>query len=396
MGKQTIFAVLWLATVAIAFFLGAQVGDPGTHTAAPQRGAERAHDYEVTGGPAPKTEAKASKREPKERKPDPYVEEKFSIEGVETVGDLSNRAMAYARRKLNQGPEGQKELFRTMCELADDKELRNFLRDERQLMPLVYPWLRFAFDHERQLIDMMETLYRTAAKNPEWFEGLDDDPFELFTEGFAVLLPGAVGEERLETFRELVREILAADPGSQPKTVQRNRNEFEDNLEYWGKPLPVEEMIAILQDPTESDSDKLGLIRRIPPSQLRGVDVAGIVAREMERGNVGAIHVLRQVELSGGDRVTLDRAFIEGMAKKHNRWWSVQNHVRATGREKWADVKPLIEEGLRRGGDVTVKFAHALIWLPENPPLEYVRTVLESYELPDETAQQLKNKYKLE
>ena len=47
-------------------------------------------------------------------------------------------------------------------------------------------------------------------------------------------------------------------------------------------------------------------------------------------------------------------------------------------------------------GDVTVKFAHSMVWLPELPPVEYVRNVIDSYELPDGTVTQLKNKYKLE
>ncbi|MHC4448874.1 MAG: hypothetical protein ACYS0E_01865 [Planctomycetota bacterium] len=400
MGRQTIFAILWLATVAIAFFAGAQIGDPATRSNAPQRSAERSPDYNVSGGAQPKSSEVASqqatKGQAKLREPDVYVEEKLVLEEIETVQELSDLLMAYTRRKLNQGPEGHKELFKAMNELLERKDLRKILRDERQLMPLAYPWLRFAFEHERQIIDMMETLYKTAAQHPEWFEGLDDNPFEAFTEGLAVLLPGAVNEERLEKFRGYVRVILAADPETQPKAVQRNRRDFQNNLEIWGKPLSQEQMVAILQDPSESDVDKLSLLRRMTPAQLRGVDATAIVARELERGNLNATRALRGVELSGGDRVSLDRAFVEGIQKSRNRWWAVRNYVQATGRDKWVDIKPLIEEGLRRGGDATTKFAHSMVWLPELPPAEYVRTVIESYELPDATIQQLKQKYKIE
>lgn len=400
MGKQTIFAILWLATVAIAFFAGAQIGDPATHSNAPQRSVERTPEYNVTGGPQPKSSEvvsqEATKKQAKARKPDVYVEEKLVLEEIESVQELSDLLMAYTRRKLNQGPEGHKELFKAMNELFERKDLRKILRDERQLMPLAYPWLRFAFDHERQIIDMMETLYKTAAEHPEWFEGLDDDPFEAFTEGLAVLLPGAVDEERLEKFRGYVRVILAADPETQPKAVQRNRRDFQNNIEMWGKPLSEEQMVAILQDPSESDADKLDLLRRMTPAQLRGIDASGIVARELERGNLNAARVLRGVELSGGDRVSLDRAFIEGIQKSRNQWWAVGNYLRATGRETWVEIRPFLEEGLRRGGDASTKFAHSMVWLPALPPAEYVRTVIESYELPDATVQQLKQKYKIE
>ena len=403
MAKQIVFAILWLATAGIAFFAGTQFGDRAERATQPQRGAKRAHDYEVS-GPQPtaaSTGPDAAKHSPDRKtralpKPDPYVEENLSVEGVETVEELSDLLMAYARRKLNQGPEGHKELFKTANQLMENRSLQGLLRDESQLVRLAYPWLRFGFDHDRQIIDMMETLYRTAAEHPEWFEGLDDDPLEAFTEGLAVLLPGAVDEERLEVFRGLVRAILEADPKSQPKAVQKNRNEFEDNLEMWGRPLPVEEMLAILADPSESDADKLVLIRRISAADLRGADVAGIVGRELERGNLGATHVLRNIELSGGDLVALDRAFIEGMTKSTDQWWTVGQYVRSTGRNSWTEIKPFIEDGLRRGGDATAKFAHSLTWLPARPPVEYVRAILESYDLPDATVKQLKAKYGIE
>ena len=153
---------------------------------------------------------------------------------------------------------------------------------------------------------------------------------------------------------------------------------------------------AILQDPTESDRDKLSLLHRLPSSEWRGVDAIGIVAREIERGNLNASGILHGRELSAGDRVNLDRAFFAGMEKGKTQWWMVSNHLRSTGRKKWADIRPFIEDGLRRGGDVTVKFAHSMVWLPELPPVEYVRNVIDSYELPQATVTQLKNKYKLE
>ena len=46
------------------------------------------------------------------------------------------------------------------------------------------------------MVAMTETLYRTAAEKPEYFEDTDDNTFELFTEGLAMLLPGAMACSR--------------------------------------------------------------------------------------------------------------------------------------------------------------------------------------------------------
>ena len=128
--------------------------------------------------------------------------------------------------------------------LAEDKRIHRFVRDERQLMPLLYPWLKFAFENEKQIIDMMETLYKEAAQNPAYFEGMDDDPFEMFTEGLAVLLPGAVDAERLAKFSGYVDDVLKRDPESLPKALKKNLSELRRNLEMWAGPVSPDEMIA--------------------------------------------------------------------------------------------------------------------------------------------------------
>lgn len=403
MSSKAVFGALWIATAAIAFFAGTQfAGDGGAAYTAPGRRVAERQETSVAPKPeraAPEPDAPPPapvdirKREAPAAKP--YVEEKLDLENVESVADLSARFMAYARRKLNQGPEGQKELYRTFDGLIRNRELAPLFRDEHQLMPLAYPWMRFALEHDRQIIDMMEALYREAAKNPQWFEGLDNDPFEGFTEGLALLLPGAVDEERLERFRGYVREILEQEEDSMPKALRSNRNEFEDNLEMWGKPLSVEQMIAILQDPGESDADKLNLLRRIPPDQLVGVDVAGIVGRELERGQLRAISSLRRLSLTDGDRVALDRSFLTGLSKSKGQWYTVRQFLDSTGRRKWDQMQPLFDEGLGRGGELTAAMAQALQWLRDKPPPEYVQNVIDSYELPEQTVSMLKQRYEL-
>jgi len=71
-------------------------------------------------------------------------------------------------------------------------------------------------DRDQQVVAMTETIYTTAAEDPVWFEGLDGNTLELFTEGMAILLPGAVGEEQLERFRGYAGKILAMPRDSCP------------------------------------------------------------------------------------------------------------------------------------------------------------------------------------
>jgi len=391
--------VIWGGSIATAFFAGTFFGEVGGRGGSRTRVEEREVPVVVRRS---KSAQKRGSGETVAVEPpgraigrEPYVEEEISFEGVETVADLSDLLMEYARRKLRQGPEGHRELYRTFCELRRDRRLRALVRHEDQLMPHAYEWLRFAMDHERYVVDMMETLYETAAENPGWCQGLDDDPLEFFTEGLAVLLPGAVGADRLDGFRGHVRAILEADEKSQPKAVRGNRHEFEENLEMWGGALTPEEVAAALADPATPDREKLELIRSVPAKHLAGVDVAGIVAREFERGNLRALRALRDLELGPGELVRLDRAFVEGMNLRDASWWRVGRYVRATERETWAQVKPLVERGLRRGGVATEKFAQALSYVPERPPPGYVRNVLAAHDLPDNVVRHLRRRFEL-
>jgi hypothetical protein len=242
----------------------------------------------------------------------------------------------------------------------------------------------------------METLYRTAAEEPQWYVGLDDDPLQVFTEGLAVMLPGMVDGERLAIFRGHVEQILKMDAESLPPALKKNLRDFQRNLEYWVGPLSPEEMLAQLQDPAVPDATKLQLLRRIPPDQLRGYDVAGLIARGFERGDTSGLRVLNGLKLGGSDLVVLDRAYLAGVAGKSNQWWYIRPYLDSTGRTTWPQQKPFVEEGLRRGGDTTLNIAQSLVHMQDKPPADYVRQVIDSYELPEALATQLKHVYKLE
>ena len=412
MGKQAFAVIIWVASIAIALFAGMQIGESqatSTRSGHASRDDRQPDNYDVGDRTEPgskekpstpggsKSEAHAPSPDPT-RDPIPTEEIEIDLESVSTPEELSDLFMRYAKQKLHQGPAGQKTLFRKVDELIKDKRLQEFARDERQLMPLLYPWVKFAFENEKQIVEMMETLYRTAAEEPQWYQGLDDDPLEIFTEGLAIMLPGAVSEEQLAVFRGHVEAILKMDKESLPDALKKNFRDFQRNLEYWVGPLSPEEMLAQLEDPNVPDATKLQLLRRIPPDQLRGYDVAGLIARSIEKGDTSAVRALRGLKLGGGELAVLDRAFLTGSAasgSSSTQWWMVRQYLDATGRSTWEEAKPFIEEGLRKGGQTTKNFAQALTYLQGKPPAAYIEGVIQSYDLPDSVVYQLKQVYQI-
>jgi len=408
MGKQAFAVIIWVASIAIALFAGMQIGEKqvaSTRTGHASRDESRPADYDVgerersdpneSSPDSKRPESRSGSPSPDPTRDDVPTEEiEIDLETVETPEELSDLFMRYAKQKLYQGPAGQKTLFRKIDELIKDKKLRELVRDERQLMPLLYPWVRFGFENEAKVIEMMETLYRTAAEEPQWYQGLDDDPLEMFTEGLAIMLPGMVSEEQLAVFRGHAEAILKMDKESLPKALQRNYRDFQRNIEYWVGPQSPEEMLAQLDDPNVPDATKMQLLRRIPADQLRGYDVAGLVARQLETGNMSALSALRRLKLGGSDLVLLDRAFMAGFGDK-NQWWAARQYLDSTGRSTWAQMKPFIEDGLRRGGQTMVNFARVLTYLRDKPSADYVQGMIASYDLPDDVVAQLKSAYQL-
>ena len=75
---------------------------------------------------------------------------------------------------------------------------------------------------------------------------------------------------------------------------------------------------------------------------------------------------------------------------------NLRQYLDATGRSTWEQAKPFIEEGLRKGGQTTRNFAQALTYLRGKPPAAYVEGVIQSYDLPASTVNQLKQVFKIE
>ena len=410
MNKSVLIGAAWCASLVLAWFLGSNAAEAPSYRAdrdSEMRAAAATTDSSSeTGaamhsssartrgtatGPAGRTgerddAADAAANEAEADTP-------FSLEGVDSIEELSRRFMAYADRKLKQGPEGRLELYRTFDGLTQNRELRPLFRNEYGLAPLAYPWMKFLMDRTPHIGAMMEDVYKKAATDPAWFEGTDDDTLEIFTEGLAVLLPGFADEAMMERMTGYVVQILERDKESVPKSVQRNLRDFQKNLEMWGGPLAPEEALQQLRDPNLSSAAAMELLRRLDRKSLDGVDVQPYIVRALEGGNSRAVQVLGKLGAGAGDQRAFDAAFMQGLESGGMNQWNIRTYLDATKRGSWADARFFMEDGLGRGGKTTEKFALALGWMPEPPPKEYIQGVLQNYALSEKTQQYLRRRF---
>jgi hypothetical protein len=320
----------------------------------------------------------------------------FTLDGIGNVEEASNLFMTYMARKLEQGPEGHKELFRTISRLLSDDSTRHLFRNEREFQPLLYPWVRFLVTREKQVVGMMETVYRTAAEEPAFFEGLGDDGFEAFTEPISFMLPGAVDAETLARLRGHVEKILALPKESLPEALQRSLLGFKRNLEWWSPPVPKEEILRRLADQSVPLDDRLALLRKLKQEDLAQVDLVGLAAEAIREGRRHPLWALHRIPMDGGNLQRLDRAFLDAAAAGKVNAWSVRKYLEATRRNKWVEAQPFIESGLAMGERSAVTFAESLLDVAAPPDKEFVRDVLLRYRLPAATFKKLKRRFGLE
>jgi hypothetical protein len=398
-------AVLWIASLGLAWMVGSQYGEESSaHAERLARGdlveppARRELVGQETAGATPGSDGaeRAARKDPARPDAEVTAEDEayvFTLEGVESLEELSARFMRYADIKLRQGPEGQMELLRKMDELTQDESIRMLMRDEREGMRLLYPWIRFLVDREGQVLAMTETIYRKAAKEPAAFEGLDDNTLEIFTEGVAMLLPSAVDEETLDRYREYAETILAMPQDSLPKALKKNSSELRRNLEYWAAPMSSEQLRAQLADPSVPLDQRLRILSRASKEELEGVDLVGLLEQPLAEGNRSVLSVLGRLRIPAADAAALDRAFFLGVETGNVRAWEIRSYLRASGRNDWAQARPIIEEGLRRGGQAMQAFAQSLMYLSNQPPKTYIESLLASYDLDEGTVSMLKRRY---
>jgi len=391
MRSPILIGLAWAATLALAFLLGSQFRPAtpahddrpaaGNRAAAPEAPSLHTPEARTSSDAGGRASAPAAATDAEAAKP--------AIQPGMKPADFSLLFMRYAEKKLMQGPEGQKELYRELDRLTRDQGLKELVRDEQTAMPLVYPWVRFLVGHDKQVIEMMETLYKTAAEEPAWFEGTDDNTFEVFTEGVAFLLPGAADEETLARFRAYAEKIVALPGESLPDALRKNQGEIGRNLEWWAAPLSSEQIADLLRDPAQPTARKLALLRRADPASLRGVDVTRIVVDAVRGGDTTAIWALHGLPAGTIDATQLDQAVLDAAGNGQVEWHEIRSYLSGTDRETWETMRPFVQMGLTRGGKTAEACAQSLVFMTDEVPKEFVRGVLATYALPEEIKTQL-------
>ncbi len=258
---------------------------------------------------------------------------------------------------------------------------------EEQALPLAYPAMRFIFDRDAQVVDMLETLLLTGAEQPSFFEGEEkDDVLEMFVEGLGPFLPGALGPERLERLRGYVKAILAQPEASQPKALRGIRNDLERVLAYWMPPLTSAEALARIKQGDVKGRELLSLFRRLDAKDRAQLDLPAVLGTLLEEGDTRAMQELAGIDLQASDLVALDERLFEGVVKQRVSDWQMARWLAVTKRGGWPEAQPFVERGMRRGPPVSDAAALLLRQLAPQPKPADVDQLLRSYTIGERIA----------
>jgi|GEM_PF-5696881 len=325
------------------------------------------------------------------------AEEPLDLDGATTIEELMSRLLAFAAAHLSGGPAEHKELYKELVKLMDrEGKFHALLSSEEQALPLAYPTLRFVFDRDAQVVDMMETLLLTGAEQPAFFEGEErDDVLEMFVEGLGPLLPGAIGPERLERLRGYAKGILGQPEASQPKALRGIRSDLERVLAYWMPPLSSAEAVARIKQGDVKGRELLSLLRRVDPKDRAQLDVAALLGVLLEEGDTPAMQELGGMDLQASDIAALDERLFDGVVKQRVSDWQMARWLTVTKRGGWPAAQAFVERGMRRGLPVSDAAALLLRQLSPQPRPADVEQLLRSYTVSERIAGSVRAQFSL-
>jgi hypothetical protein len=416
MGNAPLIALGWLASLAGAFFVGREMagGSAPSEIAMPEAGEpatarEREPGMGGGGSEAPRlVAAEGAGRPAPGRAPSssglvrPEValvgpEVPLDLEGVTTADEFMKRFLAFAAAQLAGGPAEHKALYKKLAELmTKEGDLERFFGSDEAALPYAYPMMRFAMDRDAQVVDMMETLLKTGAQEPAFFQGEEkDDALEMFVEGLGPLLPGAVGPERLERFRGHAKAILAQDENQQPKVLRGIRSDLERVLAYWMPALSSPEALARIQEGGLKGRELLSLLRRLEPADRAKLDLPQLLGPYLEEGQTQVMFELGRLELQPSEIASLDERLFEGVVKRKVAEWQLNQWLQTTRRGGWPQARPFVEKGLRRGPPVSDAVALMLRQVQPAPPSSDVDDLLRGATVTERVAASVRSQFGL-
>lgn len=405
--RTLVLAVLWIATVAGAYVLGgggagAPPSDPASVPAAVRPSAAQLRGHEGSGlreeegaagtKPSAGDAAAASSVSPASPASPAATSDapppSFTLEGVSTPDEAFDRLMAHVAALLARGEAGHMELLAFLDEhIIKNNDIEALFGSEQEAARFIYPMVKFLVDRDQQVLGVTETVFRTMAADPQAFADFDDDTLEVFTEGVAFILPGAVDDARMARFRGYAATILETPESEQPDAVSTNRRRIQRALGFWAPRLEPEQAVQRLQSGEASSQEVLALLKNLPPELRADLDLGRLLAPIVATGDYQALRMLGQVAVTSRDLTLLDRAAIEGMIAGKFHEWAVQQYLNGTGRGQWPAGQGLVEAALAAGDPARATAAMSLRRL--NPPKDYVAWVLESYDLNEATRKKL-------
>jgi len=389
--KRIALVLLWAGTVTLAWFLG-RTGQVKQQTV-PHRlrndAGDSSTEYRVDKAELDRASAKQANSRPGARRftkaPPP------SLENIKTSLELVDLVLAWVDKRLREGPEGHKHIVRTAATIQEE-DFHGIDVGEMERMDFVV--LRFVIQREPWIIDFAETMYRTAAETPEWFQERDSWVFEVLSDEAAEVLPWIVSRKRLARFRDYAQRILAVPPAQMNPALRGVRSELEQNLKNWSVPLNEMELLSMIHSTDLDDARRLRLALLVANDQLVGVDVVGLVANRLRLGDGEHLHVLDKIALTRSDRALLDQAFFRGLYEGDG--IGVSHYLQCTNRSNWTSMKGFFDEGFSRRGRYALVMASALANLDVRAPKSYVQSILRNERLPRAVRIKLRIKYLIE
>jgi len=321
----------------------------------------------------------------------------IDLDSVTDAADFFRKVRAYALAMFPKGKEGHLALLKMMDRLVKDRALQNRIgQSERQIIPYVYPMVKFLVNNDQQVVGFADTVFDTMANDPKALEGFDDDTLEMFTEGMGPLLPSVVSDKSMQRFRDYARIILETPEDQQPESVRKNRSEVQRLQRYWDPEAAARKALEALQSGDLQPAQVASMLREIGPEMITKHNLWGSVASLLAAGDGNAMRLLRGAKLDARTIDELDRGLLEGVDSGNLQLWSLNNYLGATNRGKWAEAQPLIETILDRNTKAAEQLSYTLSNLPEKPPKEWVVWLIERHTMAEHTITRLKQQFQIE
>jgi len=321
----------------------------------------------------------------------------FDITTFDDADQAFQAFLAYAATMLAKGEEGHLALLeaisRNFADKPGEQVLKEMLGNEEQALRYLYPLIRFAMNHDAEVVDMTETVFKTMAKDPQRLRDVDNDPIGLFTEGVAVMLPGMVDAKRLERFRAYAVGMLETPEAEQPRSVARQRRDVQRAMESWAPPISKEEALERLRRGDVAAEEAMSLLRRLGPDDVRGLDLDALVGPLLERDGWRVMTLVGRLQPDADTLARLDARFLRAARTGTLEASMVPTWLRWTGRRTWEASRAFIEAGLQGGNTASNgAFLMAAVGLQPGPDDDWLDWAERTYTFEDKVRVFLKRR----